>query len=57
MADELLGAENVGFTPPGYYPGDFSTDEDFTDEDFSEVKTRGIYAVMPYAHNRPRTRL
>ena len=57
VADELLGVENVGFTTPGYYSAEFSTDEAFTDEDFSEAKTRGIYAVMPYAHNRPRTRL
>lgn len=48
VVDELLGAGNVGFTPPGYYSGDFSSD-------FSAEKTRGIYAVMPY--DRPRTRL
>eukprot|EP01052_Picozoa_sp_SAG31_P020027 SAG31_NODE_1486_length_8148_cov_6.234439_10_plen_306_part_00 len=48
VANELLGAGNVGFTPPEYYSGDFSTD-------FAAEKTRGIYAVMPY--DRPRTRL
>ena len=48
VADELLGAGKVGFTPPEYYSGDFSTD-------FSAEKTRGIYAIMPY--KRPRTRL
>eukprot|EP01048_Picozoa_sp_COSAG05_P008272 COSAG05_NODE_622_length_8291_cov_19.484985_10_plen_318_part_00 len=52
VVGELLGAGNFGFTPPGYYSGDFSTDF----SDFSE-KTRGIYAVMPYAHDRPRARL
>ena len=50
MADELLGAGRVGFTPPDYYAGDFSTD-------FSAEKTRGIYAVMPYDRQRTRLKL
>jgi hypothetical protein len=50
VAEELLGTGAVGFTPSGYYSEDLAGG-------FSEAKTRGIYAIMPYDRQRPRTPL